>query len=272
MNVWNILVAITAVGGFFISLGLVATKVVKYFRTREGNLDIIFQRHRPAINFTQAGPTLNLFMTLKAEKKDVFVREMRVVLIRLKDKATHYLDWFLFGDPMRDTKSKNLPPLYVYAASSFLVMVEYPKPMEILFQEKDISDDFRLIQEDLFKELQKWGEAKQYDPKVYSSSPEEATKVIKEFNEQRNNKFFERVEKQFYLDPGDYQCILNVFTGNGKTIEKKFNFSIDKEESKILDLNCFTASQLQHTSDPVFTPSVYLKPDYLKTIPTSNTN
>lgn len=178
-TVWEILIAIAAVGGFFISLGLVISKVIKYFRTREGTLDIVFQRHRPVLNFTKAGPTLKLMMTLRAEKKDVFIREMRVELVRLKDNATHYLDWYLFGDPMRDTKSKDLPPLYVYAAGSFQVLVEYPKPMEILFQEKDIADDFKLIEEELFKELQKWGEKKKYDPKALSSSPENAIKVSK---------------------------------------------------------------------------------------------
>jgi hypothetical protein len=257
-TVWEILIAIAAVGGFFISLGLAIVKIVKHFRTKEGILEVIFQNYLPALNFTTIGPTLKLMMTLKAEKKDVFVRKMQVEIIRSKDNATHLMGWFLFGDNIRNTEVENFPPLNVYTANSFSVPVQTPKPMEIIFQDIETTEELRIIRNDLIKSYHEWREEKGYD---YSDPTSEVVKkAMDEFNKQRSLDFFKRVKRLFYFEPGDYKCILTITIGSGKEIRKQYIFSINQEESKSLDSNCFCTSQLHPAGQYPFSPTIYLKP------------
>lgn len=243
MNVWDIIVAAAAGGGFVLSFVLAIAKLVEYLKKREGTLEIIIH-HRPILNFTKWGPTIRVSMTLRADKRDVFIRSMGIELVRVADNLTKSMKWLLFEDSRRDATAENLPPIYVYTASAFSVSPKYPRPMEILFQDQEAADTLYLINEELMKEFQEWGKTKGYDPITLSADVNKLNAAISEFNDQRDVDFYTRTQKLFYFDKGGYKCTLTATIGKGKTYNKTFEFNLDTKQVKRLELSYVGLSYL----------------------------
>ena len=64
-------------------------------RQRRGRLSI-FRTGRLEVGYSNFGPTLAVFGTLRAQGKPVFVREIIVKLVKERDGSVHEFEWLFF--------------------------------------------------------------------------------------------------------------------------------------------------------------------------------
>lgn len=239
---WNIIVAVAAGVGSLLSVILAIIHFVNWLRKRTGVVDVIFH-HRPVLGFAAWGPAMQVTMTLKAEKRDVFIKGMTLEVVRLKDKATHTMNWLLTLSGRRDVKKGDLSPIEGELAGGFSVLPQQPRMTEILFHDREVYESIIKIREELGEVFQKWADKKGYNSDETALNPQLAKTIAKEFNSQRNSSFFSKTVDLFYFKPSDYECILKIVLKKGY-IEKRFRFSLDEKKSKRLELNCVWVSKI----------------------------
>jgi hypothetical protein len=88
--------------------------------------------------FSLFGPTVALSGVLRAQHRDIFVREMRVEVTRIRDNATRKLEWLFFRPLAGPARADNMEP-----CAAFLLGTSSPKRYTIVFYDTETTDFIR---------------------------------------------------------------------------------------------------------------------------------
>jgi|GEM_PF-1625752 len=207
---------------------------------RKGKIDI-FETAWIEIGLAGFGPAINLNGTLRAHRKDVFVHEVSLHLIRESDGAAFQLGWIAFkapqmkiGDPMATT---------VELPSGIIVREGQPFRYSIVFCDKQV---FASLQRQLSLVLNEW---KQF-------VEERQAKIQKALKTTNENSLSEQLFREFvqasetvqstldfhesvnWWKAGKYRIRMDVKASSpDKTFSEEWAFLLDEESCEKLRAN-----------------------------------
>jgi hypothetical protein len=112
------------------------------------------------IGFSEAGPTLAIDGTLRALHQDIFVRRIRAILTKKRDKSEHAFEWVAFRSYRTFLTPNPAEPGYLEAASGFIVTPSQPKRVCIVFSDFETR---QLISQHLMLASSKYWELRRSD-------------------------------------------------------------------------------------------------------------
>ena len=101
----------------------------------------IYPSGSPEIGYSVFGPTIGLYGTLRALNGDVFVRQIRVKVHRIRTNGEHWFAWLAFRSPVMMLGESAAPPPEL--PSSFIVSSSQPYRYNITFHDADIGEEIR---------------------------------------------------------------------------------------------------------------------------------
>lgn len=214
----------------------------KYFK--KGEVEI-FESGTIEIGFGSFGPSIALTGTLNALHKDVFVKNIRLVLTRKKDEAKHFFNWRAFRPK---TFSLTGPETTGYEiASSFLLTTKNPFKYNVFFADDQFLADTRPKISQLPK---KWHEFMDEQISKLPPAPEDRLSRLyedptisealhKEFAKQEKPiEIWTLLNHNFYWHEGEYEFEMAVETARpNRFFNKKWSFVLQKEDVDNLRLN-----------------------------------
>ncbi len=194
------------------------------------------------VSYGPVGPVLNLYGTMRAIHKSVFVKSMDLLVIREKDKSQHEFKWLAFRSPLSDLSSQqHISPEIPY---SFMVSPSSPHRYNIVFADIDLYNE---IKPQFNMYITEWYKAVERLKKKlpFAEQANLPPDVIKEIDEFRKSKIqidtYALLERKCFWEPGDYS--LNLFVRTSKpdqTFTKVYRFSLGEEDFDNLKLNVIT--------------------------------
>jgi hypothetical protein len=210
----------------------------KYFR--KGKLSI-FKTGQIEIGYSNFGPAIALAGTLRAEFKPVFISEISLKLIRLKDTSTHKLEWTAFRSSQLRTSKE---PISLDLPSSFNVSLEQPHRYNIFFSDRKVQNELTPFLNSTSEEWNKFITSKI----VLTASPNTILTPRglierKDFDEftRSNNSFhdaWDQLQRKNYWEEGEYQVTMAISAPSfPKEFAETWKFTLSKQQSENLRLN-----------------------------------
>lgn len=217
--------------------------VWKRFFTR-GRLDV----HPTAaieVGFSNFGPTIALLGTLRAQNHDVFVRRMRVQVVRLRDQAQHTFGWRAFRSSTISLNPTAPPVLEV--AGSFLVTPGTPRQYNVFFASEGFAAEYQAHVQPLRDtwlafldtELRKVDEALTGQIARVLENPALSSELFTDFGRAgHGTALHTQLSNGFFWRMGDYELKLFVETASrARSAALRWGFSITEKEENDLRLN-----------------------------------
>ena len=197
------------------------------------------------IGFSGFGPTVTLLGTLRASDKDVFIRRMKVRVVRGTDKAEHTFSWRAFR-PNNITLGAT-EPQSLEIAGSFLVSTAAPRLYNVFFASEAFASQYEAhvqpIRDGWYAfvqtKLREMDEALVGHVGSVLENPGLSATLFNEFTDGGNaTALHTDVSNEFFWHAGDYELAFEIETDRtGETIRKKWTFSISPKEEQDLRLN-----------------------------------
>lgn len=204
----------------------------------------IFESGNIEIGFSNFGPTLGLLGTLLTEHKDVFIKNIKIKLIKKKDNSSHNFTWKAFRSNTISLTTDQ--PTSLEVVSSFLLKKDNPFKYHIVFVEESFIAD---MNPKIAQIPQKWLEFKK---EKYNSLKEEEKIAISQANPSlvgqilyddfiktgKTTAEYTDLDRSFYWEACEYEIEFIIETPEVKDrIRKIFTFCLRENEIQQLRLN-----------------------------------
>ncbi len=186
------------------------------------------------IGFSLFGPTVCLLGTLRALRRDVFVKRMRVRIIRRVDKAEHTFTWRAFR-PLVMTLTPGAPQSLA-VAGSFLVPMAAPRQYNVFFASPAFanygSSDIQPLRDS-------WTD---FSKENITENPAVSTELFNRFMQcETASRFRVEVLNEFFWHASEYDLELTIETDNVKhPATKHWKFALTREDEERLRMNIDT--------------------------------
>ncbi len=216
-------------------------------KLRKASVDI-YESGTIEVGYSGFGPTLGLTGTLRAVRKDVFIKRVTVKVIKLKDGATHNFNWRAFRS---NTFSLNpSDPVQLEIASSFLLTEENPFKYNIFF----VDDSFAAEVAPKVGGLSaRWYEFRTNRLKQLEAEFKDTFSLLLE-NPMLNATLYDEfsasggvldsytvLDRACYWEAGDYQIFINIeATKPDKVFTKGMRYVLTDDDVNLLRLNTIT--------------------------------
>jgi hypothetical protein len=237
---------ILGIGPWIISgLALIQVWVIALWRRFRKPVVEIYQSGVIEIGYGSFGPSIGILGTLRTRKRDVFVRNIQLKVVKRKDGSFHIFDWRAFRSSTISVTPTVAPNLEI--ASSFLLTERNPLKYNIFFVDENFIAE---ISTKVAQVSRKWNEYKK--PKVIELE-QQFKKDISAllgnpmFNETLFDDFsksgqtteeFTTLDRSCYWEAGEYSLDIIVNTSR-PTLQftESFKFNLSEEDIKQLRLN-----------------------------------
>jgi len=226
------------------TIGLIQPLVIALWKRyyRQGKLEI-YNTGNIEISYGPFGPVINIYGTLLALHKNVFVTSMDLKLTREKDKSQRDFRWFAFKASQSAPASKQQPaPEIPY---SFMVLPDSPQRYNVVFV--DIGQFNTEIRPQFQKYISEWHKvvAKLKEKMPFTEDSDLSPEVLKEIEEFRKTKIrldtYGLLDRNCYLEPGDYSLNFSIKTSRPNQIfVQDYKFSLNQDQFDQLRLNVIT--------------------------------
>jgi hypothetical protein len=188
------------------------------------------------VGYFELGPTLSIQGTLKAENKDVFVRDIRLKIKKLKNNEEHWFYWTAFGSPRINIGQQSDAALEYPA--SFVIKKEQPCRFLIVFSDVQSQEEMKPWLDDCIKTLGLLIKDNLQKPISYVNitQPDYADKYRKS---SAYSKAFDKLNRNLYWEAGDYELEIIVNSDRKKYVSK-YKFSLTSENFDLLKNNVIT--------------------------------
>lgn len=197
------------------------------------------------IGFSGFGPTVTLLGTLRAREKGVFVREMRVRVVRDRNRAEHEFTWRAFRPSSISIGAQAQQTLEI--ASSFLVSPESPHRYNVFFASAAFASEYQSDVQPLRDEWQRFVEQKirQVNPNLVGQigrvleNPALSSQLFSEFNTAGHaTDLHARLSNHFFWHAGTYRLHFTAETdGRLGPVARSWRFELTPAEESALRLN-----------------------------------
>lgn len=211
------------------------------------NIDI-FETGKIEIGYSTFGPTIGLNGTLRCINRDLFIRDIRLILIKKKDSSSHEFNWGIFRTEKLthsgDETSFDLP-------YGFLLSTTLPRRYSIQFHDLQTQSELQKITNKVSKE---WSST------IYESMKKNPEKSFPETtNEPELSQFsiyqnfsmtkihvesYTALDRLCYWEMGEYTIEMIVYTSNpNHEFHKSWSFTIHDEGQAQIRLNAIKIMQ-----------------------------
>ena len=212
---------------------------------RKGEINI-YETGSIEIGYSGFGPTIGLNGTLRALNRDVFIKEIDLLVLREKDKAQHAFRWFAFRSPKIELAGSQ--PVSMEIPSSFLITPNSPHRFNIVFNDNDLFEDIRPLFHTYLSAWYKVAEELSKISSVFFTAipPPEAIETQKRLLEGfRKSQIaidtFSAIHGRCYWEAGNYLISINVRTSKpDKIFSNHYRFLITDNDCRNLKLNVVT--------------------------------
>lgn len=197
------------------------------------------------MGFSSFGPTVSLLGTLRAHERDVFVRRMRVRVVRLRDRAEHTFNWRAFR-PNTISLNPTASPTFEIAGS-FLVTPGTPRQYNVFFASERFSSQYQAHVQPLRDTWQTFLEAqlRKVDEALVGQigrvleNPAFASELFNQFiHDGHATQLHASVSNDFFWHAGDYDLEFGVETaGRAQSLTQRWRFTLSEKEEQDLRLN-----------------------------------
>lgn len=210
----------------------------KFLKSAEINF---YETGRIEVGFSDYCTSIGVNGTLRALNRDIYVKNMQVEIIRKRDSSKHLLEWGVFRDSKINLN--NPEDIKIELPGGFLLSKEIPKKINVQFhdlkQQEEISPTYSTLQDSWNNFLDTNYPVQQQ----LADSPEEYRikkgQIYDNFRQtQIVTDAYSSVDRNFYLEPGEYELKLYVYTSKpDKKFVYKWDFSLEEQESQHVRLN-----------------------------------
>jgi len=239
----------------------------KYFR--QGKIEI-YQTGNIEIGYSAFGPTIGLNGTLRCLNRDLFVQKIYLELIKEKDSSTHIFEWGVFRTEKLTIEGNQQASLEL--PSGFMSLTSVPYRYNIQFHDLLLQSEMRPIINNV---KEKWSK------KITEIDKTELMRLLSQnlslpvqlqdpfgplydtFSRSSTHvEAFGSLNQLYYWEEGIYSLKMTARTSKpDKLFGKKWQFTLNKEEVKIVRLNVLKL--LQDTCNrPSFGPYFFAYPKY----------
>jgi len=225
-------------------IALVQPWVIALYRRyfRQGQVDI-HETGLVEVGFGPLGPSIGLHGTLRAVHRDIFVRDISLTVVRIRDQAQHNFDWAAFRGGNIGDEIFTLP-------ASFLISTAQPYRFNIVFTDTETSQE---MQDDLGPVREAWqklwastlideDEADEVDelPEIDEDEADELPQIYDEtFSENPVNvQAYQNIGRRFYWDAGTYGLELTVNSSRPDArFPRRWKFEVTDQDAQLLQRN-----------------------------------
>lgn len=208
----------------------------------------VYETANIELGFSGFGPTVTLLGTLRASHKDVFVRRMRVRVIRKSDKAEHTFTWRAFRPSSVTLGAKDQQSLEI--AGSFLVSTRAPRQYNVFFASAAFGSQYEAYVQPL---RDKWyGFVDEKVREVNQNLAGQISRVLE--NPALSAELFDQfmkaghatelhtaVSNGFFWHAGSYELEFKVETDRSREdITRRWQFTLLPDDEKNFRLNIIT--------------------------------
>jgi hypothetical protein len=199
---------------------------------------IIYPSGHIEIGYFDLGPTLTIQGTLKAENRDVFIRDIRLKIKKIKNNEQHWFYWAAFGSPKINIGQQSDVALEYPA--SFIVKKEQPHRFLIAFSDVQTQEEMKPLLDDCIKTL---GLLVKDELQRLVSGSDMLNLGAKYTEKYRKSdaysKAFDRLNRNLYWESGDYELEI-IVNSERRSYVAKYKFSLTADDFELLKNNVIT--------------------------------
>lgn len=225
--------------------------IAAWRRFRKGSV-AIHESGNIEIGFSTFGPTVGLTGTLQGLDKDVFVKELVVEVIRMRDQSQHRLGWrAIRPTTISILESERITELEL--PTSFLLQPEDPFRYSIVFNDSDFVAEHSPPVTPLARRWIEFRETRIQEIREEQGDAIDALLGNRLFERELYHEFssqpevveaYSRLDRAFYWDPGTYSLVLYVHaTRPQRSFSQQWRFELREEDSQNLRVNCVAILQ-----------------------------
>jgi len=192
----------------------------RYFR--QGQIDV-HETGLIELGFSALGPTIGLHGTLRAVHRDIFVADISLNIVRLRDGAQHTFGWAAFRGGQLGEELYTLP-------ASFLVSASQPHRYNIVWSDNETRQE---MDEALAPVKEAWQKKvfENWAPEIedYSGPYEELAETPVHV------QAFTDVGRRCYWDAGSYRLDLAVASARpDRSFRRRWKFELTEQDAELL--------------------------------------
>jgi len=209
---------------------------------RRGKVDI-YETGTVSVGFTQWGATIGLNGTLRATERDLFIRTIKVEVIKERDRSHHSFEWGLFRDPtMSSDAVLELP-------AGFMLSTANPYRYNIMFYEPQLKEEItpyiNSVRDSWTQTVLDSG-ARELLQQGSNVQQQDVSELQNRLNQQYTNfksqalylTPFREMERKCYWEPGRYLLKMSVYTEKPDRVHNsEWHFSISEQDARRLRNN-----------------------------------
>ena len=188
------------------------------------------------IGYSEFGPTIGLFGTLKPQNGDVFVKRMRLRVQRVRTKEEHIFTWIAFRSPVMTFGQAGTPPPEL--PSGFIVSQSQPHRYNVVFNDPEIQADLRIALQPLKPLTLEQADSLRF-AKGSIGWKELYDKYRTDYYRMREyTDAFDRLNRRCYWEADQFEIEILIDTDKGDAQYKKsLTIQLSDEQVKQLRLN-----------------------------------
>jgi len=180
----------------------------------------IFETGRLEVGYSNFGPTIALNGTLDTRRKNLFVSNISLSLVKERDQSTHILEWTAF----RSSQLRINPtdPVSLELPSGFVVRIDQPHRYHIFFSDRQTSEELSQALIEVRKAWQDYLNSKKDQINEMIQKTKGEAKIViqylfdKDFflNNTKAQEAWDLLNRKNYLESGSYRLSMKVKTSN----------------------------------------------------------
>lgn len=203
---------------------------------RRGKVEI-YETGLIELGYSTLGPTVGLLGTLRAVDRDLFIRGIKLKVVRQKDSSVHLFDWLFFRPQSLGTNES------AELAYSFLLLTQQPFRYSIQFRDTGVFEDLKPALDELrdtwFRRWQQAGPTASMNAMELSSDPDPEEEVFSEFSKDPVSlSTYSILQRRNFWEAGKYDLEMTVTASNpDRSFSRRWFFKLDDGEAERLRLN-----------------------------------
>ena len=204
----------------------------------------IFKTGLLEVGYSNFGPTLAINGTLRAHRKNIFVREISITVTRDSDGSTHELVWTAFRSPQ--LRFAHTDPITLELPSGFNIQPDHPYRYHIFFSDYKTQTEIVPTLNDVINEWREYIVSHQdkINKIIHDTGFSEDVVIGQIYSDEFVSKSeawqraWDLLNRKIYWENGNYRMLMNVKTSSpDKSFSEEWVFSIDKATFDNLQLN-----------------------------------
>jgi hypothetical protein len=218
--------------------------IVLWRRLRAGTVHV-YEKGNIEIGFSGWGPTVGLIGTLRATEHDVFIRHMRLQVMRLKDGATQRFGWRAFRTGSLSLTGTS--EMFAEPAGSFLLTTSAPYQYNVFFDTPEFASEYGATMSNVTTQWRAYvrKRVEEVDPKLSDQvakileNPAATDTLMKEFTKSDvAMDLYRSLNNNFFWHPGEYELTLECEAVRpARRYTRKWRLRLSSEDCESLRFN-----------------------------------